>query len=300
MNGTRTLERLIARDRTVTLAGLIVLCALAWIYIVMGAGLGMSAREMTTLALFPHQQAPVMATMAVDAMDAMAAAPEPIVAASLVGWVLPIIMWWVMMIAMMAPSAAPTILLYASVHRHSIAQGQVQDKLAPTGAFAAGYLLIWLGFSILAATLHWMLQSSGIISEMGSRSQWLSTGVLIAAGAYQFSPVKTACLSHCRSPAVFLSRHWRPHAVGALRLGILHGAYCAGCCWMLMALLFVGGVMNLVWIAALSLLVLIEKIMPPGRWVGRGAGLVLIGWGIATMLVGDATGCFMGRALGVK
>ena len=190
-----------------------------------------------------------------------------------------------MMIAMMAPSAAPTILLYARVHRHSIVQGQVQDKLAPTGAFTAGYLLIWLGFSILAATLHWMMESSGIVSNMGSRSQWLSAGVLIAAGAYQFSPLKAACLSHCRSPAEFLSRHWRPRALGALRLGAMHGAYCVGCCWALMTLLFVGGAMNLVWIAALSFLVLVEKLMPPGRWVGRGVGLVLIGWGIATMLV---------------
>lgn len=280
-----TLERLIARDRTVTLAGLIVLCALAWVYIVLGAGLGMGAREMTTLALFPHQQATAMANMAGSGMDAMDMAGEPAAASALAGWVLPIAMWWVMMIAMMAPSAAPTILLYARVHRHSIAQGQVQDKLAPTGAFAAGYILIWLGFSIVAAALHGMLESSVIVSKMGSRSQWLSAGVLLAAGAYQFSPLKAACLSHCRSPAEFLSRHWRPHAFGALRLGAMHGAYCVGCCWVLMALLFVGGAMNLVWIAALSFLVLVEKLMPPGRWLGRGVGLVLTGWGVATMLV---------------
>ena len=280
-----TLERLIARDRQVTLAGLIVLCALAWVYIVMGAGLGMSAREMTTLALFPHQQATAMATMAGSGMDAMDMAGEPAAASALAGWVLPIAMWWVMMIAMMAPSAAPTILLYARVHRHSIAQGRAHDKLAPTGAFAAGYIFIWLSFSIVAATLHWMMESSGVISGMGSRSQWLSAGVLIAAGAYQFSPLKAACLSHCRSPAEFLSRHWRPRALGALRLGAMHGAYCVGCCWALMALLFVGGAMNLVWIAALSLLVLVEKLVRPGRWVGPTVGLVLIGWGIATMLV---------------
>ncbi len=273
---------MIARDRQVTLGGLVVLCALAWLYIVMGAGFGMSAREMTTFALFPHQQA---AAMAGDHMDAMGMAAKPVVASALAGWVLPIAMWWVMMIAMMVPSAAPTILLYARVHRHSIAQEQIQEKLAPTGAFVAGYLLIWLGFSIAAATLHWMMESSGIISGTGSRSQWISAGVLIAAGSYQFSPLKTACLSHCRSPAAFLSRHWRPHALGALRLGAIHGAYCVGCCWALMALLFVGGAMNLIWIAALSVLVIAEKILPPGRVVGRGMGLLLIGWGIATMLV---------------
>ena len=99
---------------------------------------------------------------------------------------------------------------------------------------------------------------------MGSQSRWLSGAVLIAAGLYQLSPLKNVCLSHCRAPASFLSRHWRPHALGALRLGAMHGAYCVGCCWMLMALLFVGGVMNLVWIAALAVLVLVEKVMPPG------------------------------------
>ena len=276
---------MIARDRAVTLGGLTVLCVLAWLYIVMGAGLGMSAREMTRLALFPHQQVAAMASMAGGGMDAMSTAAKPVAASVLVGLVLPIAMWWVMMIAMMAPSAAPTILLYARVYRHSMAQGQVPDKLAPSGAFAAGYLFIWLGFSIMAAMLHWTMESSGIISEMGSRSQWLSAGVLIAAGAYQLSPAKSACLSHCRSPAEFLSRHWRPHALGALRLGAMHGSFCVGCCWMLMALLFVGGAMNLVWIAALSILVLVEKLLPPGQWVGRGAGLILIAWGVATILV---------------
>ena len=255
----------------------------------MGAGLGMSAGEMTTLALFPHQQAAATANMAGNmaggTMAAMGGAAKSAASSGLARWVVAIAMWWVMMIAMMAPSAAPTILLYARVHRHSIAQSQVQDQLAPTGAFAAGYLLVWLWFSLVAAALHWMMESSGIISLMGSRSQALSSGVLIAAGVYQFSSLKTACLSHCRSPAEFLSRHWRPHALGAMRLGAMHGAYCVGCCWVLMALLFVGGAMNLVWIAALSFLVLVEKLIPAGRWLGRGVGVVLIAWGIATMLV---------------
>ena len=165
--------------------------------------------------------------------------------------------------------------------------GQVQDKLAPTGAFAAGYLLVWLGFAVAAATLHWALERAGLVSAMmmGSQSRWLSGAVLIAAGLYQLSPLKNVCLAHCRAPASFLSRHWRPHALGALRLGAMHGAYCVGCCWMLMALLFVGGVMNLIWIAALAILVLIEKALPPGQWVGRGAGVALIGWGVATLVV---------------
>ena len=121
--------------------------------------------------------------------------------------------------------------------------------------------------------------------EMGSQSRWLSATILIAAGLYQLSPLKHACLAHCRAPASFLSRHWRPHASGAVRLGAMHGAFCVGCCWMLMALLFVGGVMNLVWIAALAFLVLIEKLLPPGQWIGRVAGAALILWGVATLLV---------------
>jgi predicted metal-binding membrane protein len=279
-------ERLLKRDRMITLTGLAALCALAWLYIVTGAGLGMSTREMTTLALFPHQQAhDMMSGMA--GMDMGATAPGRTVW-GFATWALMIAMWWIMMIAMMTPSATPTILLYARVHRHAVAQGRVQDKLAPTGAFAAGYLLVWLGFAVAAATLHWALERAGLVSPimmMGSRSRWLSGAVLIAAGLYQLSPLKNICLAHCRTPTSFLSRHWRPHALGALRLGAMHGASCVCCCWMLMALLFVGGVMNLSWIAALAVLVLIEKALPPGQWVGRGVGVALIGWGVATFLV---------------
>ena len=198
-----------------------------------------------------------------------------------------IAMWWIMMIAMMTPSSAPTILLFARVHRHAVSQGQVQDKLAPTGTFAAGYMLVWLAFAVAAAALHWALERTGLVSAMmmGSQSRWLSGAVLIAAGLYQLSPIKNICLAHCRTPTSFLSRHWRPHALGALRLGAMHGAYCVGCCWMLMALLFAGGVMNLIWIAALAVLVLIEKALAPGQWVGRGAGVAVICWGVATLVV---------------
>ena len=275
-------ERLLKRDRVITLAGLIALCALAWLYIVTGAGLGMSAWEMTTLALFPHQHArEVMPSM--PGMEMVATAPMW----GFSTWALMITMWWVMMIAMMTPSATPTILLYAHVHRQALAQGQIQDKLAPTGAFAAGYLLVWLGFAATTATLHWALERAGLVSAMmmGSQSRLLSGAVLITAGLYQLSPLKNICLAHCRTPTSFLSRHWRPHALGALRLGAMHGAYCVGCCWMLMVLLFVGGVMNLTWIAALAILVLIEKALPPGQWVGRGVGIALIGWGIVTLVV---------------
>ena len=278
-------ERLLKRDRVITLTGLTALCALAWLYIVTGAGLGMSAWEMTTLALFPHQHArDVMPSM--PGMDMGARAPMWM-AWGFATWALMIAMWWIMMIAMMTPSATPTILLYARVHRHALVQGQIQEKLAPTGAFAAGYLLVWLGFAAAAATLHWALERAGLVSAMmmGSQSRLLSGAVLIAAGLYQLSPLKNVCLAHCRTPTSFLSRHWRPRALGALRLGAMHGGYCVGCCWLLMALLFVGGVMNLTWIAALAILVLIEKVLPPGQWVGRGVGIALIVWGVATLVV---------------
>jgi predicted metal-binding membrane protein len=279
------LERLLKRDRVITLAGLAALCTLAWLYILTGAGLGMSAWETTTLLLFPHQQAHDMMP-GMPGMD-MGATALGRAAWGITTWALMIAMWWVMMIAMMTPSAAPTILLYARVHRHALAQGQVQDNFAPTGAFAAGYLLVWLGFAAAAATLHWALERAGLVSAMmmGSRNGWLSGIVLIIAGLYQLSPFKNICLAHCRTPTSFLSRHWRPHALGAIRLGAMHGAYCVGCCWMLMALLFVGGVMNLTWIAALAILVLIEKALPLGQWAGRGVGVALIGWGVATLVV---------------
>lgn len=294
MDGGSPLERLLRRDRVITIAGVVALSLLAWLYIVAGAGLGMNAWEMSRLALFPHLQTPNMTSdmtsdmsgMDMSGMDMSAMATEPR-AWGAANWALMIAMWWVMMIAMMSPSAAPTILLYARVHRHALAQGQIQDKLAPTGVFMAGYLLVWLGFSVAATAFHWLLEREAFVSAtmMSSQSRWLSATVLIGAGLYQLSPFKNACLSHCRAPTAFLARHWRPHAVGALRLGALHGAFCVGCCWMLMALLFVSGIMNLVWIAALAILVLVEKLFPAGPWIGRAAGIVLIAWGGATLLV---------------
>jgi predicted metal-binding membrane protein len=281
MSDAPALEQLLRRERIVTLAGLVILCVMAWLYIVEGAGLGMSAREMTTLAFFPHQQAE-------DAMQGMPGMQVDTGRSTwgFTTWALMIGMWWIMMIAMMTPSAAPTILLYARVHRAALAKGQLRGEAAPIGAFAAGYLSVWLGFAVAAAALHYALERAGLVSTMmmGSRSRWLSGAVLIAAGLYQLSPLKNVCLTQCRAPASFLARHWRPHTSGALSLGARHGAYCVGCCWMLMALLFVGGVMNLIWIAALTTMVLIEKVLPRGEWIGRAAGIALAGWGVATLV----------------
>ncbi|TAM61792.1 MAG: DUF2182 domain-containing protein [Rhodanobacter sp.] len=274
MAGATSLERLIRRERAITIAGMLALCALAWAYIVAGAGLGMSAWEMTVLALSPQPHAASPA-------PAMVMAWEP------GKWMLMVAMWWVMMIAMMTPGAAPTILLYARVRGHALAQGHDAHRHASTGMFAAGYFLMWLGFSIAAVLLQRVLEQAGILSAMtmGSQVPWISGTVLLAAGIYQLSPLKSSCLIHCRAPVAFLTHHWHPYALGALRMGAVHGAYCVGCCWMLMALLFVGGVMNLAWIAALTLLVLAEKVLVAGSWVGRAAGLLLIAWGLALLLV---------------
>jgi predicted metal-binding membrane protein len=198
-----------------------------------------------------------------------------------------LLMWWVMMIAMMTPSAAPVILLYARATRHGQAAGRLQQGVVPTAAFAGGYLLAWLGFSAVAATLHSLLERAGLVSAMmlSSTSAGVSAAVLIAAGLYQLSPLKHVCLNHCRAPVQFLSRRWRPGTSGALRMGLEHGAFCVACCWVLMALLFVGGIMNVVWIAALAILVLLDKVVPYGEWLARATGVVLLAWGVATLLV---------------
>jgi predicted metal-binding membrane protein len=246
--------------------GLAVMAILAWIYVWLGAGMGMSAVQMTSLALFPHRQGEMMGEMAV-------------------AWPVVVSMWWVMMIAMMTPSAAPFVLLYGRVLRHyAVADESVY---VPSLFLAAGYLAAWLFFSLGAATLQAVLQPAGLISSMmlWSKSAWLSAVVLAAAGAYQLSPLKQACLAHCRSPVQFLTRYWQPGRRGTFLMGVRHGAYCVGCCWMLMALLFVGGVMNLVWIAALAILVLVEKLLPAGQTIGKLSGGLLIIWAMATLLL---------------
>ena len=190
-------------------------------------------------------------------------------------------MWSAMMVAMMSPSAAPTILLYGRVHRNSAGASP-----PPTAAFLAGYLACWIGFALVAAALQLALERAALASSatMALHGRPAAAALLIAAGLYQLSPLKDACLGRCRSPADFLARNYRPGASGALRLGLLHGAYCVGCCWLLMALLFVGGVMNLIWIAALTLLVAAEKLLPGGNWLARIAGMAMVGWGAVLLL----------------
>ena len=228
--------------------------------------MGMTALDMTALSLFPHRQLSIEVSMEAS-------------------WWIVVVMWWVMMIAMMTPSATPLVLLYSKVLERQ--SGSMASRYAATSLLMAGYLIVWLAFSVVAATLQKILEPTGLISEMmpWSRSAALSAGLLAAAGLYQFSGPKSACLTQCRSPVNFLTRYARPGIGASFVLGMRHGAFCVGCCWLLMALLFVGGIMNLIWIAALMLFVLVEKLMPAGAAFGRVSGTLMILWAGATLLV---------------
>jgi predicted metal-binding membrane protein len=264
------LDTLLRHERAVVGGGLAALTLLAWVVVWRGAGMGMSALAMTSVTLFPHVQA--------DAMKAMEPPEFP--------WATVLAMWWVMMIAMMTPSAAPLVLLYRRVARQAVGRTRANTIYVPSLFLILGYLVVWLGFSGVATALQYVLQRDGVISRaLWSTSALLSAAVLLAAGAYQLSPLKRTCLRHCRGPVEFLTNAWRPGRIGAFLMGLEHGVWCLGCCWMLMTLLFVGGVMNVVWIALLALLVLAEKLAPAGATVGRAVGVVLIAWGIATLAV---------------
>lgn len=258
MSSSTALEAILKRDRALVIAGLICVVFVAWAYILAGAGMAVTAFEMTAST-----------GMAMTLMTPAAWSP---------GYALLMVaMWWIMMVAMMLPSAAPMVLLFATVNRRQREQG---NPFVPTGIFALGYLAIWAGFSVIAAGLQWALQQAGLLSAMmTSTSAAFGAAVLILAGLWQLTPLKHACLRHCRSPLHYLSHRWRKGALGAFRMGVNHGAYCLGCCWFLMALLFYGGVMNLYWIAGLALYVLLEKTAPFGHWLGTITGIGLLAGG---------------------
>jgi predicted metal-binding membrane protein len=234
-------SRVLRRERALIAGGILLLAILCWVYLWSGGGM--------------------------EPMDGMAGMAAPPFAAI-------VLMWWLMMGAMMLPAAAPAVLLYTQVRRHHGAAG---SALPAPWTFLAGYLTAWLAFSVAAALVQRLVASP----EMRIHDQALIAIVLLAVGAYQLSPLKGACLSHCRSPGHFFSRYWRPGTFGALRLGLMHGAYCVGCCWLLMALLFAGGVMNLALVALLTVAVSAEKLLPNGRAVARISGMALIAGGLA-------------------
>jgi predicted metal-binding membrane protein len=188
-------------------------------------------------------------------------------------------MWAVMMAAMMLPSALPMIVTFVQLSERGGARARGHG-------FVAAYLLVWFGFSVAAVAAQWALQAMEWIDPMiVSTSAALNALLLLVAGVYQFSPLKRICLAKCRTPMGFLLGEWREGTRGGFVMGLRHGLFCVGCCWALMALLFVGGVMNLAWIAALTLLVLAEKLVPGGRWVARSAGVAMLVWGAATILL---------------
>jgi len=255
-----SLERLLRHDRQIVVVALVAVTALAWIYTIVGVGVGMSAFEMSEMD------------------PASANGESTAVSISDLQYIFVLLaMWWVMMIAMMLPSASPTILLTAALNRRSTSE---YPPYGTASFFTMGYLLAWFFFSLIAVIAQLVLANNGLMSTMMySKSTYLTAGLLIAAGVWQFSPIKQSCLRHCRSPVEFVTRHRRPGNRGALMMGLHHGTYCLGCCWFLMALLFAGGVMNLYWIAGLALFVLIEKLFTKGVWFGRiaGAGFVITG-----------------------
>ena len=251
-------EAVLKRDRSIVAAGLISITALAWLYTVHLAWM-------------------------MDGMDMSMAMPRA-QAWGAVELLLVFVMWMVMMIAMMTPTAAPMILLFAAVNRK---RRERNSPFTPTAVFAAGYLLAWVGFSAAATLAQWRLQEAFLLSPAGvSTSTRLGGGILIAAGVFQWLPWKSACLRHCRSPLSFLTTQWKDGTGGALLMGLKHGGYCTGCCWALMALLFVGGVMNLLWIAGLTIFVLLEKVLPRGEMIGKIAGAGLAVGGVWLLLGG--------------
>lgn len=191
--------------------------------------------------------------------------------------VMPLV-WWAMMGGMMLPSAAPMILLFATFN---VRQREAGRPHAPAAVFTAGYLLVWGAFSVLAAAVQAGFESAGALASAmtGASSGWLAGGLLLGAGVYQLTPLKGACLRHCRSPLQFAVGRWRPGWRGALRMGMEHGLYCMGCCWLLMALLFVGGMMSLYWVLGIAAYVLLEKHAPAGPWLSRGSGIALVASG---------------------
>jgi predicted metal-binding membrane protein len=266
------LEAVLRRDRAVVSAALAVIAALAWAYL-----LWLSANMIGAEPEMPGMSMPGM-----DMPGMLAPEFRPWSAGE---FAFTLGMWAIMMIGMMTPSASPMVLIYAAVGRQASAQGK---PFAATFWFLAGYLLVWLAFALVAAAAQGALTQAALLDHMMASSSRVFGGiVLVAAGLYEWTPLKETCLSHCQSPLLFIQRHggFRNDPPGAVLLGLRQGAYCVGCCWMLMALLFVGGVMNVLWIAAISVFVLLEKALLVGRLFSRTTGLALMAagaWLLAT------------------
>ena len=253
----RGIEATLRRDRRVVTASLVLIAALAWFYLWRAAA-SMSAMD--------------------TAMPGMPNMPR---ASGTETFVLTFVMWTIMMVGMMLTSAAPTILLYGAMVRKNGERGTV---LPGVWIFTGGYLVVWTAFSLLATVLQVALEQASLVTPMMvSASTGMNAAILIAAGIYQWLPIKDACLSKCRNPLQFLVARWRPGAGGAFRMGAESGAYCVGCCWVLMLLLFIAGVMNLLWVALITVFVFVEKLRP-GKFASGIAGAVLVLTGVALLI----------------
>jgi len=249
------------RDRVIVLGGLIGLCLLAWLYLFYLVWM-MERMQVGMAVMAPHQQV----WTATDAFFCF-------------------IMWAVMMVGMMIPSATPMIIVFVDTSRKRLKEGSPYLSI---GLFVLGYLAAWTAFSVIATTAQWGLQTTALLSPtlLKSTSPILGGAILITAGVFQWTSLKARCLSHCRSPLNFLLNEWRDGRLGALIMGLRHGLFCLGCCWALMGLLFVTGVMNLLWVALIGVFVLVEKITPMERWVSGGAGALLTAWGLWLLFSG--------------
>jgi len=218
-------------------------------------------------------------------------APGGMADAAMAGMVMPwslsdallmFVMWVVMMIGMMLPSVVPMLLIYQQMLRKRMPAPQRHLALL---LFCSAYGLVWAGFALGATVLQWALERLALLSPgMRSSSTALGAGLLLVAGVYQWLPSKAVCLEHCRGPLHFLLGYWRPDVLGGWRMGLAHGAYCLGCCWALMGLLFVVGVMNLLWVAVIGAFILLENNLTQGLWLSRLCGLLLLGWSLWLLL----------------
>ena len=259
MSNTNTLENILKKDRVIILTALFVLCLLSWLYII-----------------YLYRQ---MYPMNMDALFfAMPMTPQW----TWTDFVLLFLMWFVMMIAMMTPSVTPLVLIYAMINRQ---RKQQQNPFVSAGYLVSGYFVVWAAFSLFATLLQWLLQRVSLLNpEMETTSKILGAIILISAGIFQFTPLKNACLRYCRTPIDFITHKWKEGKWGALQMGMENGLYCLGCCWILMILLFVSGIMNILWIAIITLFVLAEKVLPAAKPVSSIAGVALIGYGIIILL----------------
>jgi predicted metal-binding membrane protein len=261
------LERLLRRDRAIVLAAIAVIVLLAWLYLFLsgarmagadgGADVGAGAGAMGGMTM----------SAAADARMAPWSAAD---------FLLMLAMWAAMMVGMMLPSVAPMLLIYARVVRSAEQRGH---PFAATGWFASGYVAAWTAFALLATAAQWLLEQAAMTTPMiAIADRPLAGALMMAAGAYQLTPAKNACLGRCRSPLQFIQSQggFRPERSASVRMGLKHGAYCIGCCWALMSLLFLGGVMNFLWIAALAAIVLAEKLLPAGPLLARASGAIFL------------------------